>query len=64
MIRRHGKTPIKWMDDIGALRDHTIIGHCIFLSHHPWLHWSTWNDLGLIADNGVKVACYRTVFMR
>ena len=64
MIRRYGKTPIQWMDDIGALGEHTIIGHGIFLDHNPWLHWSTWNDLGLIADNGVKVAHYPTVFMR
>ena len=61
MIRRHGKTPIEWMDDIGVLGEHTIIGHGIFLDHHPWLHWSTRQDPG---QTGATVAHCPTVFMR
>ena len=64
MIRRHGKTPVQWMKDIGVLGEHTIIGHGIFLDHHPWVHWSTRKDLDLLADNSVTVAHCPTVFLR
>ncbi|MBG04012.1 MAG: N-ethylammeline chlorohydrolase [Rhodospirillaceae bacterium] len=64
MIRRHGKTPIRWLHEIGALGDHSIIGHGIFLDHHPWLHWTTREDLGLLADVGATVAHCPTVFLR
>ncbi len=64
MQRRHGMTPIQWMHSIGALGDHSIIGHGIFLDHHPWLHWTTRKDLGLLADNGATVAHCPTVFLR
>ena len=46
MFRRYGKTPIGWLHGIGALGRQTIIGHGIFLDHHPWLHWPTRGDLG------------------
>jgi cytosine/adenosine deaminase-related metal-dependent hydrolase len=64
MVRRHGKTPIRWMDDMGVLSQRTIIGHGIFLDHHPWLHWSSREDLDLIAKRGATVAHCPTVFMR
>jgi 5-methylthioadenosine/S-adenosylhomocysteine deaminase len=64
MFRRHGKTPIAWLHSIGALSRRTIIGHGIFLDHHPWLHWPTRGDLGLLRDTGATVAHCPTVFMR
>ncbi len=64
MHRRHGKTPIQFMQDTGVLGERTIIGHSIFLDHHPWLHWTTRDDLPLLADNGVTVAHCPTVFAR
>jgi cytosine/adenosine deaminase-related metal-dependent hydrolase len=64
MQRRHGKTPIQYMHDIGVLGERTIIGHAIFLDHHPWLHWTTREDLSLLAENGVSVAHCPTVFAR
>jgi 5-methylthioadenosine/S-adenosylhomocysteine deaminase len=64
MTRRHGRTPIQWMKDIGVMGEHTIIGHGIFLDHHPWVHWSTRQDMDILADNGVTVAHCPTVFMR
>lgn len=64
MVRRHGCTPIQWMDRIGILDQRTIIGHGIFLDHHPWLHWSSRKDLDLIAERGATVAHRPTVFMR
>ncbi len=64
IYRRHGKTPIAWLESIGALNDRTIIGHGIFLDHHPWLHWTTRSDLSILADTSVSVAHCPTVFMR
>ena len=64
MFRRHGKTPIAWLHAIGALGSHTIIGHGIFLDHHPWLHWPTRGDLSLLRETGATVAHCPTVFMR
>ena len=64
MIRRHGKTPIRWLKDIGGLGAHSIIGHGIFLDHHPWLHWTTREDLDLLAESGATVAHCPTVFLR
>lgn len=64
MIRRHGVTPIQWLKDIGGLGPHAIIGHAIFLDHHPWLHWTTRNDLAILRDTETTVAHCPTVFMR
>lgn len=64
MFRRHGKTPIGWLHDIGGLSEHSIIGHGIFLDHHPWLHWTTRDDLDLLAETGATVAHCPTVFLR
>ncbi len=64
MVRRHGKTPIQWLHAIGGLSQRSIIGHGIFLDHHPWLHWTTREDIGLLAGAGATVAHCPTVFAR
>jgi cytosine/adenosine deaminase-related metal-dependent hydrolase len=64
IARRHGKTPVRFLHDTGVLGERTIIGHGIFLDHHPWLDWSTREDLDLLADNGVSIAHCPTVFAR
>lgn len=64
MTRRHGMTPVEWMAHIGILGRRTIVGHGIFLDHHPWLHWSTHDDLRRIAEAGASVAHCPTVFAR
>src|SRR3546814_11248843 len=64
IVGRTGLTSIQWMDAIGILSDNTIIGHGIFLDHHPWLHWTTRKDMGLLADRGATVAHCPTVFVR
>jgi len=64
MQRRHGKTPIEWMHDMGVLTDRSIIAHCIFLDHHPWLHWTSRKDLDRMRDSGATVAHCPTVFSR
>ena len=64
IMRRHGRTPIGWLRQIGVLGDNAIIGHSIFLDHHSWLHWPTRNDLADLADTGTTVAHCPTVFSR
>jgi len=64
IVRRHGKTPIQWMDQLGILTERSIVGHCIFLDHHPWLHWTSRDDMNLMRDRGATVAHCPTVFLR
>ncbi|MCU0984366.1 MAG: amidohydrolase family protein [Acetobacteraceae bacterium] len=64
ITRRHGLTPIQWLDKLGTLGEGTIIGHGIFLDDHPRTRWSTDTDLGLLADSGTTVAHCPTVFAR
>jgi 5-methylthioadenosine/S-adenosylhomocysteine deaminase len=64
MIRRHGKTPVQWADEIGILGSDTILGHALFLDTHSWIRWWTKTDLALIADHGCSVAHCPTPFAR
>jgi 5-methylthioadenosine/S-adenosylhomocysteine deaminase len=64
MTRRHGMTPIEWLDSIGVLGPTSIIGHGIFLDHHSATSWPQRDDLATILDRGVTVAHCPTVFIR
>jgi 5-methylthioadenosine/S-adenosylhomocysteine deaminase len=64
MTRRHGTAPIQWLDQLDVLGDHTIIGHGIFLDHHPWTRWPKTGDLARLAETGTTVAHCPTVFAR
>jgi 5-methylthioadenosine/S-adenosylhomocysteine deaminase len=64
IMRRHGKTPIEWLRSLGGLGPNALIGHGIFLDHHSWLHWSSRDDMGRLADTGTNIAHCPTVFMR
>ena len=62
--RRHGTTPVGFLAEVGALGEHAILGHAIFLDHHPWLHWTSHRDLARISEAGAAVAHCPTVFAR
>ena len=64
MIRRHGKTPVQWADDIGLLAPETIFAHAIFLDHHSWMQWWSKKDVGLLGEHGCSVAHCPTPFAR
>lgn len=64
MTRRHGKTPVQWLADIGVLGPRLVLGHAIFLDHHSWITWHSKTDLGLIAESGASVAHCPLVFSR
>ena len=48
MVHRHGKTPIEWLDSIGVLGPDLVIGHGIFLSDHPQIHYPHANDFEML----------------
>src|SRR6202044_3341105 len=62
--RRHGYTPIGWLDHLGLLSDRSIIGHGIFLDDHPSTCWHTDTDMKRLAETGTTVAHCPTVFAR
>ena len=64
ITRRHGMTPIGWLDSMDLLNDRAIIGHGIFLDDHPTTPWHTHSDLDRLADTGTTVAHCPTVFAR
>jgi cytosine/adenosine deaminase-related metal-dependent hydrolase len=64
ITRRHGKTPIGWLDHLGLLSERSIIGHGIFLDDHPSTRWHTDTDLKRLAETGTTVAHCPTVFAR
>jgi len=64
ITRRHGMTPIGWLDSLGLLGERSIIGHGIFLDDHPSTRWHTETDLKRLAETGTTVAHCPTVFAR
>jgi 5-methylthioadenosine/S-adenosylhomocysteine deaminase len=64
MIRRHGKTPVQWAQDLGLLGPGTILGHALFLDSHSWVRWHTRSDLAILGDTGTAVAHCPTPFAR
>lgn len=68
MLRRHGRTPVRWAADIGILGPNTILGHAIFPDSHSWARSeagvTTSDDIALMAAHGCSVAHCPTVFAR
>ena len=56
ITRRHGYTPIGWLDHLGLLSERSIIGHGIFLDDHPSTRWHTDTDVKRLAETGTTVA--------
>jgi cytosine/adenosine deaminase-related metal-dependent hydrolase len=64
MTRRHGETPVQWLDRLGLLGPDTVLGHAIFIDSHSWIRWGTRKDLDVLARRGTSVAHCPTVFVR
>lgn len=64
ITRRHGLTPIQWLEKLGVLGATSLVGHAIFLDDHPWTRWGSSRDLGILAASGATVAHCPTVFLR
>jgi cytosine/adenosine deaminase-related metal-dependent hydrolase len=63
MLRRHGKTPIAWLDDLGCLDGNTLLGHAIIIGGTSWTNYPA-GDLDLMARSGCSVAHAAWVFGR
>ena len=64
ITRRHGHTPIGWLNHLGLLGERSIVGHGIFLDDHPSTPWHTKTDVEILASTGTTVAHCPTVFAR
>jgi cytosine/adenosine deaminase-related metal-dependent hydrolase len=63
MTRRHGKTPIEWLRDIGFLGPEVILGHAIVAGGGSWAQYHA-DDVGILAETGTNVAHAVWVFAR
>jgi len=63
MTRRHGRTPVEWLSDIGFLGPRTVLGHAIFISGTSWVNFAG-DDLGLLAQSGTSVSYNAWCFIR
>lgn len=65
ITRRHGMTPVEWLGSLGVLGRRTVVGHGIFLDHHPGAGtWPKRDDLAQIVETGTAIAHCPTVFQR
>ena len=65
MERRHGMTPIAWMEAIGVLGPDVTLSHAPFLDHHPALGRSgPFRDLEILGRAGANVAHCPTLLTR
>jgi cytosine/adenosine deaminase-related metal-dependent hydrolase len=71
MLRRHARTPIEVLAEVGFLGPRTSIAHCIFTTAHPWTHLPEQHpgrqasgDLRLLAETGTSVVHCPLVFAR
>jgi 5-methylthioadenosine/S-adenosylhomocysteine deaminase len=63
MTRRHGRTPVEWLSDIGFLGPRTLLGHAIFVTGNSWVNFAG-DDLGLLAASGTSVSYNAWCFIR
>ena len=63
MTRRHGRSPIEWLRDIGFLGPDVILGHAIILAGGSWANYHG-DDIGILAETGTNVAHAAWVFAR
>ena len=64
ITRRHGMTPIQWLQELDMLGPEFIIAHSIFLDTHSWINWGSRDDLNILADSGSHVAHCPNVFFK
>jgi cytosine/adenosine deaminase-related metal-dependent hydrolase len=63
MTRRHGRTPVEWLSDLGFLGPRTVLGHAIFITGNSWVNFAG-DDLGLLAASGTSVSYSAWCFIR
>lgn len=63
MTRRHGMTPLEWLDSIDFLSERNILGHVIIIAGGSWAQYAG-DDLAILAEHGASVAHCVWVFVR
>jgi 5-methylthioadenosine/S-adenosylhomocysteine deaminase len=63
MTKRHGMTPIEWLESIDFLSEWNILGHAIMPAGHSWVQFQG-DDLSILARHGASVAHCVWVFAR
>jgi 5-methylthioadenosine/S-adenosylhomocysteine deaminase len=63
MTRRHGRSPVEWLSDIGFLGPQTLLGHAVFVTGNSWVNFAG-DDLGLLASSGTSVSYNAWCFIR
>jgi 5-methylthioadenosine/S-adenosylhomocysteine deaminase len=63
MVRRHGKSPIEWLESIDFLGPNVLIGHAIIPAGGSWANYAG-DDISILADYGASVSHCVWVFAR
>ncbi|HEX6989881.1 MAG TPA: chlorohydrolase family protein [Bacillota bacterium] len=64
IMRRHGKTPVQFLHDLGILGPHMTVGHCVYVTGHSATATPGNRDLEILAETGTSVAHSPLVFAR
>lgn len=64
ILRRHRRTPVEFLDDVGLLGPDAIIGHCMISTAHHLAALPAGHDLEILARTGTTVAHCPLVFAR
>lgn len=63
-VRETGKTPIRYLYDMGFLGPEVILGHCIYIGGHSTTGYALADDMKLLGESGASVAHSPSVFGR
>tara|TARA_Y100000815_G_scaffold270864_1_gene296354 strand:- start:119 stop:1567 length:1449 start_codon:yes stop_codon:yes gene_type:complete len=63
IVRRHGLTPVEWLESIDFLSDRCILGHVMYPAGHSWVNFAG-DDLAILAKHKASVAHAAWVFAR
>lgn len=63
MVRRHGMTPVEWLESIGFLSEWNVLGHVIIIAGSSWAQYAG-DDLKILAEHDATVAHSVWVFIR
>jgi 5-methylthioadenosine/S-adenosylhomocysteine deaminase len=63
IVRRHGKSPVEWLREIGFLGPNVLLGHAIILAGGSWANFAG-DDVAILAETGANVSHCVWVFAR